>query len=115
MTTSSNNTQTKPGDIKTIKTLLPYLWEFKGRVLIAMSCLFIAKVATVWVPLLLKDIVDNLDSTQVTILILPLGLLLAYGGLRLANSLFAELRDVVFVNVTQRAIRRIANQVLSCA
>lgn len=106
----SNNTS-KPGDWYTIRSLLPYLWEYKGRVIIAMACLVVAKIATVWVPLLLKEIVDRLDSTQTDIVVLPLAFLLAYGGLRLANALFSELRDIVFVNVTQRAIRRIANQV----
>ena len=106
-----SNYSSKPGDWYTIRSLLPYLWEYKGRVIIAMACLVVAKIATVWVPLLLKEIVDRLDSTQTSVVILPLAFLLAYGGLRLANALFSELRDIVFVNVTQRAIRRIANQV----
>ena len=108
-----NNTKasTKTGDINTIKTLIPYLWEFKTRVILAFGCLIIAKVATVWVPLILKDIIDALDKTQVEVLLLPLGFLLAYGGLRLTSSLFAELRDVIFARVTQRAVRRIAIQV----
>jgi ATP-binding cassette subfamily B protein len=97
-------------DWKTIKTLLPYLWEFKGRVLFALGCLALAKVATVAVPLVLKDIIDALDPKQ-AILVLPLALLLAYGGLRLASSLFGELRDVVFAKVTQRSIRRVALKV----
>ena len=58
-------------------------------------------------PLVLKDIVDALDPTQ-AVLVLPLALLVAYGVLRLSTTLFAELRDVVFVRVTQRAIRRVA-------
>ncbi len=97
-------------DWKTIKSLLPYLWEFKGRVLFALACLAAAKVATVAVPLLLKDIVDALDPRQAP-LTLPLALLVAYGVLRLASSLFAELRDVVFAKVTQRSIRRVALKV----
>ncbi|MDH5216303.1 MAG: ABC transporter ATP-binding protein/permease [Gammaproteobacteria bacterium] len=107
----NSNNSSKPGDWYTIRSLLPYLWEYKGRVIIAMACLVVAKIATVWVPLLLKEIVDHLDSTQTSVVVLPLAFLLAYGGLRLANALFSELRDIVFVNVTQRAIRRIANQV----
>ena len=101
----------RPGDWHTIATLLPYLWEFKGRVIIALLCLGIAKVATVWVPLVLKDIVDALDRSQLSVIALPLGLLLAYGLLRLASSAFGELRDVVFAKVTQRAIRRVALKV----
>jgi ATP-binding cassette subfamily B protein len=97
-------------DWKTIKTLLPYLWEFRGRVLFALACLALAKVATVAVPLVLKDIVDALDPKQ-ALLTLPLALLLAYGALRLASSLFGELRDVIFAKVTQRSIRRVAQKV----
>ncbi len=106
-----DTTPARPGDWRTIATLLPYLWEFKGRVIIALLCLGIAKVATVWVPLVLKDIVDALDRSQVSVIALPLGLLLAYGLLRLASSAFGELRDVVFAKVTQRAIRRVALKV----
>ncbi|MDH5301715.1 MAG: ABC transporter ATP-binding protein/permease [Gammaproteobacteria bacterium] len=101
----------RPGDLGTIKSLLPYLWEFKTRVLLALLCLAVAKVATVWVPLILKDIVDSLDSTQQTLIVLPVSLLLAYGLLRFASALFGELRDVIFSKVTQRAIRRVALKV----
>jgi ABC-type transport system involved in Fe-S cluster assembly fused permease/ATPase subunit len=101
---------TRGNDWKTIRTLIPYLWEFKGRVLFALACLAAAKVATVAVPLVLKDIIDALDPKQ-ALLVLPLTLLLAYGALRLASSLFGELRDVVFAKVTQRSIRRVAQKV----
>ena len=92
---------------RVVKLLLPYLWEFKGRVVVALVFLVAAKLANVGVPLLLKEIVDGLDATTAT-LVLPLALLVAYGLLRLSTTLFAELRDVVFVRVAQRAIRRIA-------
>ncbi|MGH8619991.1 MAG: ABCB family ABC transporter ATP-binding protein/permease [Burkholderiales bacterium] len=95
---------------RTVGLLLPYLWEFRGRVAIALVFLVTAKVANVGVPLVLKRIVDALDPTQ-AVLLLPLALLLAYGVLRLSNTLFAELRDIVFVRVTQRAIRRVALEV----
>jgi len=101
----------QPGDLNTLRTLLPYLWVYKWRVIIAMGLLIVAKLATVGVPLILKDIVDSLDTTQTTLIVLPLALLLAYGGLRLTSTLFGELRDVVFVNVTQRAVRQVALQV----
>jgi len=97
-------------DWKAIRTLIPYLWEFRGRVIFALACLALAKVATVAVPLVLKDIVDALDPKQ-AMLALPLALLVAYGALRLASSLFGELRDVVFAKVTQRSIRRVAQKV----
>jgi len=85
-------------DWKTLRTLVPYLWDFRGRVLLAMGFLILAKLANVGVPLLLKEI-------------LPLALLVAYGLLRLGNSLFGELRDVVFAKVLQRAIRNVALRV----
>jgi len=92
---------------RVVPMLLPYLWEFKGRVVVALAFLTIAKLANVGVPLILKEVVDSLDPTR-AVLVLPLALLVAYGVLRLSTTLFAELRDVVFVRVTQRAIRRIA-------
>jgi ABC-type transport system involved in Fe-S cluster assembly fused permease/ATPase subunit len=97
-------------DWAAIRNLLPYLWEFKGRVILALSCLVAAKLANVAVPLTMKQIVDALDAKQAALL-LPLALLLTYGALRAANTLFAELRDVVFVRVGKRAIRRVALQV----
>jgi len=87
--------------------LAPYLWEFRVRVVIALAFLIAAKLANVAVPLVLKDVVDSLD-TSLAVLVLPLALLAAYGILRFSTTLFAELRDVVFVRVTQRAIRRVA-------
>ncbi len=94
-------------DWKTIRTLIPYVWEFRGRVLIALSFLAGAKFANVGVPILLKHIVDSFDQPG-KVLVLPVFLLIAYGALRLANSVFGELRDVVFAKVLQRTIRRIA-------
>jgi ATP-binding cassette subfamily B protein len=87
--------------------LVPYLWEFRGRVALALAFLISAKLANVGVPLILKEVVDSLDA-QTAVLVLPLALLAAYGILRFSTTLFAELRDVVFVRVTQRAIRRVA-------
>ncbi len=98
------------GDFSTVKTLLPYLWEYRGRVLLALSFLILAKLANVAVPLVMKSIVDTLGQTN-GLLALPVLLLLGYGALRLATTLFGELRDMVFAKVTQRAIRRIALQV----
>ncbi|MGH8577977.1 MAG: ABC transporter transmembrane domain-containing protein, partial [Gammaproteobacteria bacterium] len=95
------------GDWGTIKSLLPYLWDFRGRVALALGCLFIAKLANVGVPLVLKDIVDALDQTKVP-LTLPIILLIGYGSLRLSSTLFAELRDIVFAKVAQRSIRNVA-------
>lgn len=99
-------------NLKTIAALLPYLWEFKVRVVLALSLLVLAKLANVSVPLVLKEIVDTLDQTRAE-LTLPVFLLLSYGVLRLCSTLFGELRDAIFAKVTQRAIRRIANKVFS--
>ena len=92
---------------RVVGLLLPYLWEYRVRVVIALIFLVGAKLANVTVPLVLKDVVDSLDP-QKAALAVPLALLFAYGALRFSTTLFAELRDVVFVRVTQRAIRRIA-------
>ncbi|OGI47406.1 MAG: metal ABC transporter permease [Candidatus Muproteobacteria bacterium RBG_16_65_34] len=97
-------------DWQTIKSLLPYLWEFRGRVILALVFLAAAKVSNVAVPLVLKEIVDAFDTPQ-AMLALPIFLFVAYGLLRLGNSLFGELRDAVFAKVTQRSIRRVALQV----
>ena len=104
------NPPARQSDWKAIKSLLPYLWEFRGRVVLALAFLALAKVATVSVPLVLKEIVDALTPSQAT-LALPIFLLVAYGALRLANSTFGELRDMVFAKVTQRSIRRVALKV----
>ena len=97
----------KTQDIKVLKKLLPYLFKMRGRVILATLFLISAKLANVAVPVLLKEIVDNLDQTNV-LLILPLGLLLAYGALRLASSLFNELRDAIFAKVRYHAMHLIA-------
>jgi len=92
---------------RAVPMLLPYLWEFRSRVLAALAFLVTAKLANVGVPLLLKEVVDSLD-TATAVLAVPLALLVAYGALRFSATLFAELRDVVFVRVAQRAMRRVA-------
>jgi ABC-type transport system involved in Fe-S cluster assembly fused permease/ATPase subunit len=102
--------RTRRGDWQTIRTLLPYLLAYKGRVLAAITCLVLAKVANVGVPLLLKQIVDGLDQKS-ALLVVPLALLVAYGALRLSTTLFTELREFLFAKVTQRAVRTIALQV----
>ncbi|MBI1174595.1 MAG: ATP-binding cassette domain-containing protein [Sideroxydans sp.] len=103
---------TTRGDWTTIRTLLPYLWEFKGRVVLAMSLLVLAKLANVTVPLVFKHIVDALGKPQ-AMLMVPVFLIAGYGLLRMFSTLFGELRDAVFAKVTQRAIRRLALQVFT--
>ncbi len=97
-------------DWRTIKSLLPYLLEFRGRVVLALALLAAAKVANVGVPLVLKEIVDTFERES-ALLALPVFLFAAYGLLRLGNALFSELRDVVFAKVVQRSIRRVALKV----
>ncbi|MCP5427817.1 MAG: ABC transporter ATP-binding protein/permease [Chromatiaceae bacterium] len=92
--------------------MLPFLWEYRGRALFALVCLVLAKVANVGIPVLLKQIVDNLDRAQ-ELLVVPVVLLLAYGVLRLSSSLFNELRDVVFARVRYHAMRRLSTRVLA--
>ncbi|CUA82824.1 ABC-type transport system involved in Fe-S cluster assembly, permease and ATPase components [Gulbenkiania indica] len=101
---------TERNDLKTLKTLLPYLWAFKGRVLTALSCLIAAKVANVIMPLYLKDIIDEL-SVPATMLAVPVGALIGYGFARLCASVFGELRDAVFARVIQGAVRTVARNV----
>lgn len=99
-------------DWATIQTLLPYLWAYKWRVSIALLCLVAAKTAVIGVPLLLKHLIDDLaPNSTTTAIALPVGILLAYGFLRLSTSIFTELREFVFAKVTQRAVRKIALQV----
>jgi ATP-binding cassette subfamily B protein len=95
------------GEWRVVPMLLPYLWEYKTRVIIALVLLVTAKLANVGVPLVLKEVVDALAPARAAIAI-PFALLVAYGLLRMSATLFAELRDVLFVRVAQRAMRRIA-------
>ncbi len=98
-------------DLKTLKSLAPFLWEYRTRVVLALGFLILAKVANVGVPLVLKYIVDSLDQDSLP-LALPLGLLLGYGALRLASSLFNELRDAIFARVRHGAMRKVSVRVL---
>ncbi len=96
-----------------LKTLLPYLLEFRARVALALLCLIGAKVASVGLPFILKNIVDGLNTPDVTtkLVMVPIFLLIAYGVVRLANVLFGELRDTLFGRVTERAMRRVGHKV----
>ena len=96
------------------KLILPYLFEFKNRIAFAMLCLILTKVASVYLPFILKNIVDTLDANvpdNLQVAIVPLGLVAAYGMTRLAIVVFAEIRDTLFGRVTERAIRRIGLKV----
>ncbi|WP_183381353.1 MULTISPECIES: ABC transporter ATP-binding protein/permease [unclassified Herbaspirillum] len=110
----SSKTASLHSDWETIRTLIPYLWNYKWRVSLALLFLVGAKLSNIGVPLLLKQLVDRLTISPAHpqgLLVLPLALLLAYGALRLGATVFTELRELVFVKVTQRAMRTIALQV----
>lgn len=103
---------TERRDWQTLRTLWPYLWEWKWRVVFALVCLILAKVANVWVPLVFKGIIDTLTvPREQALLLVPIGLLGAYGVLRFSTALFTELREIIFAKVTQRAQRTIALKV----
>src|SRR5687768_11891578 len=102
--------RTRGGDWATIRELIPYLWAYKGRVLAELACLVAAKLANVGVPLVMKDVVDNLDR-ETALLAVPFVLLAAYGILRVSTTAFTELREFLFAKVTQRAVRNIALKV----
>jgi len=97
-------------DWRVIGRLLPYLWAYKGRVIAALAALVAAKLANVGVPVLLKAIVDALD-TKTAVLVVPFALIGAYGLLRLSTTAFTELREFLFAKATQRAVRNIALEV----
>ena len=100
-------------DWNNLKKLTPFLWDYRGRVLMALVSLVLAKFANVGVPIALKEIVDVLDQPDGRMLELPIMLLVAYGILKLSASLFNELRDALFARVRYRAMRHIGNRVLS--
>ncbi|MBP9150221.1 MAG: ABC transporter ATP-binding protein/permease, partial [Rhodoferax sp.] len=102
-------------DWPTLKRLFPYLWQYKWRVLLAMGFMVGAKLANVGVPLLLKDLVDTMNPkggiNAQALLVVPLGLLVAYGLLRLSSTVLTELRELVFSKATEGASRAISLQV----
>ncbi|MEN9905346.1 MAG: hypothetical protein RLZZ555_1911, partial [Pseudomonadota bacterium] len=115
----SGASQSSPlrSDAATLRRLLPYLWQYRWRVMLALAFMVGAKLANVGVPLLLKELVDALTPRtglapgQAALLVVPLGLLLAYGLLRFCTSLFTELRELIFAKATEGATRSIALQV----
>lgn len=100
-------------DWKIISGLWPYLAEFRGRVILSLALLVLAKLATVATPIALKYIVDYLDQNRGADMLLwiPVILVVAYGSLRFGATLFNELRDAVFARVAERAMRRVSLRV----
>ncbi len=97
---------------RTLRTLFPYLWRYRLRVVLALGCLVGAKVANVAVPIVFKEMIDGLAPVQQA-LALPALLLALYGLLRFSTALFTELREILFARVTQQAVRRVALEVFS--
>ncbi|MEO0003238.1 MAG: hypothetical protein RLZZ22_930 [Pseudomonadota bacterium] len=113
----ATSAQSERSEAATLRRLLPYLWQYRWRVALALTFMVGAKLANVGVPLLLKELVDTLTPRtglapgQAALLVVPLGLLLAYGLLRFSTSLFTELRELIFAKATEGATRAIALQV----
>ena len=108
---SDNSYAGGPVNWRIIRSLLPYLSEFPGRVILAMGCLVLAKVAGVAVPWALKLIVEHFENATDALVLVPVALLVGYGLLRFATVFFSELRDAVFARVAERAMRRISLKV----
>lgn len=100
-----------PVNWRIIGSLFPYLTEFRGRVVLAMSFLLVAKLAGVAVPWALKLIVEHFESASDALVLVPVALLAGYGLLRFSSVFFSELRDAVFARVAERAMRRVSLQV----
>lgn len=100
---------------RVLKDLVPHLMEFRKRVFLAIIFLIAAKVATIGLPFILKHVVDglNMEDTSTQLVVVPIALIIAYGGLRLASVLFGEIRDTLFGRVTERAMRRVALRVFT--
>ena len=112
--TNALNKTRQQSDWQVIKNLMPYIWQFKFRVVITLLCLVAAKVANLGVPIVLKKIVDALSMTGAqALVVVPVTLILAYGLLRLSASLFGELRELIFAKVTESAVRKVGLQVFN--
>ncbi len=99
-------------DLKNIRRIIPFLWDYRGRVVLSLLFLVFAKLATVGIPLVLKEIVDYFEQHKLAGLVLPLSLLIAYGLLRMANVAFSELRDTLFSRVRYRTMRKLSTTLL---
>ncbi len=112
---SANSPDLDNVDWSSLKQLIPFMTEFKGRIGLALLCLVGAKLASVGLPFILKHIVDQLNGDSAdqlqAMVIVPMALLVAYGLVRFANVLFGELRDTIFGRVTERAMRRVGHKV----
>ena len=98
-------------DWKTLAKLVPYVWAWRWRVLVALAFLVAAKLANIGVPLVLKNLVDSLSlkpGDPASVLVVPVALLAAYALLRVSITLFTELREFLFYPVAARIARRVS-------
>ncbi len=101
---------------RTLRTTLPYVWPcddqgIRYRVVLALTALLGAKITNVYVPIVYRDVVDALDGLATSVILLPLALILGYGGARILVVIFEQLREALFARVTYRAMRRAAMNV----
>ena len=97
---------------RSLGAIMPFLWEYRGRALLALFFLILAKLSLIGVPLILKEIIELFEEGDTALIALPVGLIAGYGLLRLTSSLFNELRDSVFARVRYHAMRRLSTEVL---
>ena len=97
---------------RSLGAIMPFLWEYRGRALLALLFLILAKLSLIGVPLVLKEIIELFEQGDRHLLVLPVGLIVGYGLLRLSSALFNELRDSVFARVRYHAMRRLSTEVL---
>ncbi len=95
-----------------MRKLSVYIWDYRGRVALALACLVLSKLATVGIPVVLKGIIDTLDAHKVGFMATAFMLVGGYGALRLASSFFNELRDVLFARVRYGAMHAMSVKVL---
>ena len=96
---------------RAIRMIWPYLAQYRARIALALGCLVLAKLGSIWAPFLLKHAVDTMGAGGAAWLKAALGLVAAYGAARFANVMFGEIRDTLFGRVTERAMRRVGLRV----
>ena len=115
--TEASESAARRSDLRTIRRVAPYLWpeddrRLRVRVVLAMAALLVSKLIAVGTPFFYKGAVDALagdaDSAAWIMAMGAIGLTVAYGGARLLNVGFQQLRDALFAAVGQRALRRLA-------
>lgn len=99
-------------DWEILRALAPYIAAYKGRATIAIVLLIGVKVATVGVPLVLRALVNALDPAENLVIAVPVGLLLAYGALRLSSTIFSEVQSLVFERAQRGIMRRLSGRVV---